>query len=200
MKIKVCGLTDVKEAEYINENNIDFAGMVLFFPKSKRNISIEKAKEIMAKLNHSVKKVAVVVSPTKEQVTKINSAGFDYIQIHGDILDDVLETVTLPILKAFNVSDMKEFEKYNSNDKVCGFVFDAPNVGSGKTFDWNILSDIPRSEKLFVLAGGLNPENVSEAVHKVKPDVVDVSSGVENDNGIGKSKDKIKAFANNTLT
>ena len=67
-KIKICGLTSPAEARYLNENHVDFAGMVLFFPKSKRNISIEQAKEIMAALDASIKRVAVVVSPSIEQV------------------------------------------------------------------------------------------------------------------------------------
>ena len=63
-KIKICGLTSPAEARYLNENHVDFAGMVLFFPKSKRNISIEQAKDIMAALDASIKRVAVVVSPS----------------------------------------------------------------------------------------------------------------------------------------
>lgn len=82
-KIKICGLTSSAEARYLNENHVDFAGMVLFFPKSKRNISIEQAKEIMAALDASIKRVAVVVSPSIEQVRQIEAAGFDYVQIHG---------------------------------------------------------------------------------------------------------------------
>ena len=70
MIVKICGITDVEETEYLNENNVDMAGMVLYFPKSKRNITLEKAKEIMASLNENIKKVAVVVSPSIEQVEK----------------------------------------------------------------------------------------------------------------------------------
>lgn len=68
MIVKICGITDVEETEYLNENNVDMVGMVLYFPKSKRNITLEKAKEIMASLNENIKKVAVVVSPSIEQV------------------------------------------------------------------------------------------------------------------------------------
>ena len=79
-KIKICGLTSPAEARYLNENHVDFAGMVLFFPKSKRNISIEQAKDIMAALDASIKRVAVVVSPSIEQIRQIEAAGFDYVQ------------------------------------------------------------------------------------------------------------------------
>lgn len=192
--IKVCGLTDVKEAKYLNSSRIDFAGFVLFFPKSRRNISIEKAEKIMEALDDNIKKVAVVVSPNKEQVQDICSSCFDYIQIHGKIGEGILESIQIPILKAFNVDDMNQFEKYSSNEKIAGYVFDAAEPGSGKSFDWDILNQIKRDGKLFVLAGGLNAANVKKAVEFVKPDMVDVSSGVENDDGFGKNLEKIEKF------
>lgn len=192
--IKVCGLTEVREAEYLNRLKIDFAGFVLFFPKSKRNISIEKAEEIMKHLDKNIKKTAVVVSPAKEQIIDICNSGFDYIQIHGKIEEEVLKMAQIPVLKAFNVDDMDEFKMYSSNEKIAGYVFDAAQPGSGRTFDWDILSQIERDGKLFVLAGGLNPDNVRKAVAAVNPDMVDVSSGVENDDGFGKDILKIEKF------
>lgn len=190
--IKVCGLTEVREAEYLNRLKIDFAGFVLFFPKSKRNISIEKAEEIMKHLDKNIKKTAVVVSPAKEQIIDICNSGFDYIQIHGKIEEEVLKMAQIPVLKAFNVDDMDEFKMYSSNEKIAGYVFDAAEPGSGRTFDWDILSQIERDGKLFILAGGLNPDNVRKAVAAVNPDMVDVSSGVENDDGFGKDILKIE--------
>lgn len=192
--IKVCGLTEVREAEYLNRLKIDFAGFVLFFPKSKRNISIEKAEEIMKHLDKNIKKTAVVVSPAKEQIIDICNSGFDYIQIHGKIEEEVLKMAQTPVLKAFNVDDMDEFKMYSSNEKIAGYVFDAAEPGSGRTFDWDILSQIERDGKLFILAGGLNPDNVRKAVAAVNPDMVDVSSGVENDDGFGKDILKIEKF------
>lgn len=192
--IKVCGLTEVREAEYLNRLKIDFAGFVLFFPKSKRNIRIEKAEEIMKHLDKNIKKTAVVVSPAKEQIIDICNLGFDYIQIHGKIEEEVLKMAQIPVLKAFNVDDMDEFKMYSSNEKIAGYVFDAAEPGSGRTFDWDILSQIERDGKLFILAGGLNPDNVRKAVAAVNPDMVDVSSGVENDDGFGKDILKIEKF------
>lgn len=196
-KIKICGLTSPAEARYLNENHVDFAGMVLFFPKSKRNISIEQAKEIMAALDASIKRVAVVVSPSIEQVRQIEAAGFDYVQIHGEIPETETEAeaaIAIPILKAFNVSDMGSYEKYHNDSRIAGYVFDAIEPGSGKTFDWKLVDDIPRDEKLLLLAGGLNPDNVRMAIEAVHPDGVDVSSGVENDNGAGKNPEMIHDF------
>ena len=192
--IKVCGLTEVREAEYLNRLKIDFAGFVLFFPKSKRNISIEKAEEIMKHLDKNIKKTAVVVSPAKEQIIDICNSGFDYLQIHGKIEEEVLKMAQIPVLKAFNVDDMDEFKMYSSNEKIAGYVFDAAEPGSGRSFDWDILSQIERDGKLFILAGGLNPDNVRKAVAAVNPDMVDVSSGVENDDGFGKDILKIEKF------
>lgn len=196
-KIKICGLTSPAEARYLNENHVDFAGMVLFFPKSKRNISIEQAKDIMAALDASIKRVAVVVSPSIEQIRQIEAAGFDYVQIHGEIPETETEAeaaIAIPILKAFNVSDMGSYEKYHNDSRIAGYVFDAIEPGSGKTFDWKLVDNIPRDEKLLLLAGGLNPDNVRMAIEAVHPDGVDVSSGVENDDKAGKNPEKIHDF------
>ena len=196
-KVKICGLTSPAEARYLNENHVDFAGMVLFFPKSKRNISIEQAKDIMAALDASIKRVAVVVSPSIEQVRQIEAAGFDYVQIHGEIPETETEAeaaIAIPILKAFNVSDMGSYEKYHNDSRIAGYVFDAIEPGSGKTFDWKLVDNIPRDEKLLLLAGGLNPDNVRMAIEAVHPNGVDVSSGVENDDGVGKNPEKIHDF------
>ena len=192
--VKVCGLTDTVEADYLNKNKVDFAGYVLFFPKSKRNISIEKAEQIMAELDENIKKVAVIVSPDESEIQQINGSGFDYVQIHGEIKDRLLEQISKPVFKAFNIKDIKNIHKYQNNAKIVGYVFDAAVPGSGKVFDWSILNDIKRDAKTFILAGGLNDSNVREAVKLVNPDVVDVSSGVEYDSGSGKDPEKIKQF------
>lgn len=192
--VKVCGLTDTVEADYLNKNKVDFAGFVLFFPKSKRNISIEKAEQIMAELDENIKKVAVIVSPDESEIQQINGSGFDYVQIHGEIKDRLLEQISKPVFKAFNIKDIKNIHKYQNNAKIVGYVFDSAVPGSGKVFDWSILNDIKRDAKTFILAGGLNDSNVREAVKLVNPDVVDVSSGVEYDSGRGKDPEKIKQF------
>ena len=194
MIVKICGITDVEETEYLNENNVDMAGMVLYFSKSKRNITLEKAKEIMASLNENIKKVAVVVSPSIEQVKSIENAGFDFVQIHKDLPDGLFNETLIDVLKAFNVNDLEELGKYKNIENIKGYVFDAPTYGSGETFDWSLLNNIKRDDKLFILAGGLNGDNVRDGIKAVQPDGVDVSSGVENDNGVGKSREKIREF------
>lgn len=197
MKIKVCGLTTKKEAEFLNKNKVDLAGMVMFFPKSKRNITPDTAREIISTLNKSIKKVAVVVSPTYEEIKIIESLGFDYVQIHGELGEELESKINLPILKAFNIKDMDLYERYQKSEKIVGYVFDAQEPGSGKIFDWSLVKTLPKDDKILILAGGLNPENVAKAIEYIHPDGVDVSSGVENPNGIGKSEEKIKMFVTN---
>lgn len=194
MKIKICGLTRPCEAEYLNKYHADFAGMVLFFPKSKRNITIEQSYKIRRLLNPDIRSVAVTVSPTADQIEAIVSAGFDYIQIHGSMPQNFSEYFNIPVLKAFNVSDIGNYTTYEKDPAVAGFVFDASEPGSGKAFNWDILNNIPRDGRPFILAGGLDPRNVSSAIAAVHPDAVDVSSGVEYDDMPGKDPDKIRAF------
>ena len=82
-KIKICGLRREQDIRYANELMPDYIGFVLFFPKSNRNISIEQAEHLLEKVDKKIRTVAVVVSPTTEQIRQIEKAGFDYIQIHG---------------------------------------------------------------------------------------------------------------------
>lgn len=197
MKVKICGLTKPEEAEYLNKYHADFAGIVLFFPKSKRNITPGQASEIIKALDPGIKKVAVVVSPTLEQALQIAELGFDYIQIHGTLDKELLTHSKLPILKAFNVNDMDQYPYFHQCPQIAGYVFDAQEPGSGKAFDWRLVKDIPRDEKLLFLAGGLHPCNVAEAIASVHPDAVDVSSGVEYKDRPGKDPLKIYQFIQN---
>jgi phosphoribosylanthranilate isomerase len=199
MKIKICGLTNPKEAKYLNENHVDFAGFVLFFPKSKRNNTLEQAEKIAIRLDDTIRKAAVVVSPSAEEIRQIEAskAGFDYIQIHGALSEELLASIHLPILKAFNVSDMADYPLYHECPKVAGYVFDAAEPGSGKTFDWSLVKEIPRDEKLLLLAGGLCAENVCDAIAAIQPDGVDVSSGVEYTDRPGKNPLQIEQFVRN---
>lgn len=193
-KIKICGLTTPQEAEWVSKSQVDYAGMVLFFPKSKRNITIEQAKEIMKSMLPQIQKVAVVVSPSALQIKEIQKAGFDIVQIHGQVLPETLETLRIPFLRAFNVDNMQEWERYEAEPKCIGYVFDAVKPGSGETFDWSSIPNLPEDGKPYLLAGGLNPANVGGAIAAMHPYGVDVSSGVERDSGMGKDPEKMGAF------
>lgn len=194
-KIKICGITNEKEVEYLNEAKVDFAGFIQFVSKSKRNIETKQAKALINLLDKSIKSVAVTISPDIEQIEIIQEAGFDYLQIHGSISDEVLEKINIPAIKAFNVNDLSEYVRFHNCEKVVGYIFDAQVPGSGKAFDWSVIKNIPKDEKFAMLAGGLNCENIAQALKMTNIDGVDTSSGVENDNGIGKSREKIIQFA-----
>ena len=205
VKVKICGLTTVEETNMLIEEKADFGGVVLFFEKSKRNCSFKQAEKIVRALRQAgIKSVAVTVTPTLSQAELIEKAGFDYLQVHGELKEEVLRNGTLPIIRAFNISNMKEQENLRKEDRIIGWLFDAAVPGAGETFDWSLLEKIERDEKRFFLAGGLTAENVSEAIKQVKPDVVDVSSGVEFDSaeeierlGFRKNPKKIKQFVRN---
>ena len=190
--IKICGLTKVDEAAFLNENAVDYAGFVLFYPKSKRCIDIEQARLIMDRLDPGIKKVAVMVSPELHQVRQAEAAGFDYVQIHGGLKAEILDETDIPVIKAFNVSDLDELDKYVENDRVHAFVFDSAVPGSGKSFDWALTQKLETKNKPVLLAGGLSPENVAEAIRLIHPYGVDVSSAVEGENG--KDEAKVGAF------
>lgn len=210
-KIKICGMTCDADIEAVNTYLPDYIGFVLFFPKSKRNISIEQAKQLLEKVDEKIETVAVVVSPTTEQVKQIEEVGFNYIQIHGTVTDEVYEQCKLPILRAFNVSDLDKLEEYEAKDKIKGYVFDSKTPGSGKTFDWSLLDDIRRKQKtvasnndvsnkdtkkMIFLAGGIDETNVKRAISEVAPDVIDLSSAVEKTSDAetfhGKDSEKIR--------
>ena len=120
--IKICGITSEEEIGYIAKAGINYAGFVLFFKKSKRNLSLERAEKLIAKLPADIASVAVMVSPTKEQVEAVVDAGFSAIQIHGKIEDSIITSCQIPVFKAFNVSDMDAFSHYEEMDEVAEFI------------------------------------------------------------------------------
>lgn len=196
--IKVCGLTCKEDIEIVNQVPIAYAGFVVFYPKSKRNVTIEQAQQLIAGLNKTIKSVAVTVSPTIEQAMEIQNAGFDVIQIHGEFAKDVEKCLSIPVFRAINVKEESDVKKVfqEVSEKVAYFVFDGKNPGSGKTFDWGFLKRNVDNNSKIMLAGGLHPGNVREAIEIVRPGIVDVSSGVELDIGIGKDREKVLQFVN----
>lgn len=184
--VKICGLRREEDITAVNEARPDLAGFVLFFPKSRRNIGIDRARELLAILSPGIKSVAVTVSPDNAQIRAIESAGFDLIQIHGAVEKNALDGTAINIIKAFNVSDTGDFEEWNNNPRVKGFIFDAHEPGSGRTFDHTLLEgfrSFTGGERFFLVAGGLNASNAAEAVALTGFDGADTSSGVENPDG-----------------
>lgn len=210
--IKICGLTSEEEVRWILEEHTEYFGIVVFYPKSRRNMSIEKAGKLIDFFHREWERrrqeksdgsdrpqaVAVTVSPTVGQLKEIENAGFDLIQIHGSLTEEVFSEASIPIIRAFNGNDKEESARCKQSQKIAAFLFDAVNPGSGKTFDWTALKEIERGDKPLFLAGGLHAGNVREAIEAVQPDVVDVSSGVEKDSGpVSKDREKIREFVRN---
>lgn len=203
-QIKICGITSVEEAVYLNNAKVDYAGFV-FFEKSKRNVSMEQAQKIINALDPSMKTVAVTVEPDSKLVHAIEKAGFSILQVHGELKNEVIAQTNLPIWKSMNLTDLTSaWEQMNRlagiEDKIAGYLLDAPSYGSGQTFSWETFLKNPKSEELlaklkqktFVLAGGLHAENVCKGIEIFAPDIVDVSSGVEGETG--KEQTKINEF------
>ena len=217
-KIKICGITQERELDKLIELKVDYGGFVVFYPKSRRNNNIEQASKLIKYVKEkkkagkeviSLKTVAVMVSPDIEQLKAAEAAGFDILQIHGKLNEEVKNESHLPIWKAFNLSSYEDIASYEdidmvvgslkkivSDDKISGIVFDGASYGGGEAFKWEAHKNININDKLFILAGGLTPENVGEAIRILKPHVADVSSGVEYDDKsiAGKDFEKLKSF------
>lgn len=196
-KVKICGLKNPTDIKCINTLSPDFAGFVMFFEKSHRNISVQTAQELLALLDKNIKSVAVTVSPTEEQLEQIYNLGFDYVQIHGNITDEVLKNSKTPIIRAINVSGKDSLTDLNNYKNVKGILFDSAVPGSGQGFDWTLLKKLPKTDKMLFLAGGLTADNVAAAVCQVHPYAVDVSSGVELSDKSGKDFELVRTFIEN---
>ncbi|MDY0406991.1 phosphoribosylanthranilate isomerase [Virgibacillus sp. 179-BFC.A HS] len=193
MLVKICGIQTQQTAKQAAFAGADFIGFV--FASSKRRITPEKARAICDSLPSSIKKVGVFVNESvakMEQVAKL--VGLDYIQLHGDEPAAIAKQLSLPVIKAFpaQMDQVPIMKKY-----PCDYVLlDHPHGGgTGKTFDWLLYETLHREVPNLLLAGGLAPENVSNAIAVFQPAGVDVSSGVET-NG-EKDPLKIKQFITN---
>lgn len=196
-KVKICGLKNPTDIKCINTLSPDFAGFVMFFEKSHRNISVQTAQELLALLDKNIKSVAVIVSPTEEQLEQIHTLGFDYVQIHGKISEKLLSECKTPVIRAINVSGIESIGDIENLDNVKGILFDSAVPGSGKSFDWSMLKKLPKTDKMLFLAGGLTADNVASAICQVHPYAVDVSSGVELSDKSGKNFELVRAFIEN---
>lgn len=189
MKIKICGLSRVADIEAVNRYQPDYAGFILHFSKSSRNITIEQAKQLRSKLSDNIPAVGVTVNQPLDTVAQwLKNNIIDIIQLHGEEEDDYIRALRFkkekPIWKAFKIRSESDLEaaKVSSADLV---LLDN-GYGTGETFDWTLLRDIGRP---FILAGGLGLGNLSQAA-KMQPYAMDLSSGAET-NGI-KDPEKIR--------
>lgn len=193
-KIKLCGLSRTEDIEAVNQLLPDFMGFV-FYEKSVRNVSLDRAKELKALLDSRIKAVGVFVDDDPEFIKKLTSENvIDIIQLHGSEDETYVENIKAatgrPVIQAFKVKEPQDVEKAN-NSKADYILLDS-GMGTGKPFNWELLQGIKRD---YFLAGGLFPENVKEAIETVKPYAVDVSSGIETDKK--KDVDKMRRFVDN---
>lgn len=191
-KVKMCGLSRLEDIDMVNALKPDYIGFV-FHPKSKRYVDFEKAKLLKAKLDSDIKAVGVFVNVEINDIQMLLEENvIDVVQLHGsqnnDFIDEIRKVTDKPVFKAFSINKEEDLEEIERS-KADLVLIDSPVAGSGKTFDWTVLKNIKRD---FFLAGGLNPENIREALRTVHPYGVDVSSGIEQD-GI-KNMNKAKDF------
>lgn len=181
--VKICGLKEQQHVQTAIDAGADFIGFV--FAPSKRQVTVNQAYKLSKNIPENINKVGVFVNAEQDFLQEAYvTVPLDYIQYHGDETNAFIQQVGLPAIKAFSIRTKEDVQKAASYN-VDYYLFDTPGTdyrgGSGHSFDWTLLeeSNIPR-EKI-ILAGGLNAENIAEAIHLIQPEVVDVSSGVEQD-------------------
>lgn len=191
-RIKLCGIRREEDAAVANELAPDYVGFV-FAKKSKRYVTPEKAEELRKILDPGIKTVGVFVKEVPELILELLKDNIiDAAQLHGGEDDEYVqrlkERTIKPIFQAFRIDSAEDVERAN-NSSADMVLLDAGNGGTGQVFDWNLLKDIKRP---YILAGGLNTDNVAVAVETLKPYGVDVSSGIETE-GV-KDPEKMRLF------
>ena len=185
-KVKICGLSTKEAVGTAVSAGADYIGFV--FAPSKRQVTLEQAAEMAKLIPANVKKVGVFVSPNRTELLEaIEKVGLDFVQVHGQVADDLFENLSCASIKAVQVDG----DGHVPNSQADYLLFDAPVAGSGQTFDWDQL-DMTELAQPFFIAGGLNEDNVARAIQHFSPFAVDVSSGVET-NG-QKDHEKIRRF------
>ena len=191
VKIKICGIKRLEDVEMVNRYKPDYIGFV--FADSKRKVSHDLAKELRNNLDSDIIPVGVFVDSPQDEILKLFDDGIiEIAQLHGSeseqyILD--LKKKTNGELKIINAIEMtQEIDLLKYNDSSSDYLLLDSGKGSGKTFDWSLIrKDI---KKEFFLAGGLNSENVTQAINEFNPYAIDLSSSLETDGF--KDENKIK--------
>ncbi|MBD3678516.1 MAG: phosphoribosylanthranilate isomerase [Rhodobacteraceae bacterium] len=204
IRVKICGLSEAAHVRAAAEAGARYVGFV-FFPKSPRNVSIEKARALAAEAPPGVAKVGLVVNADDELLDAILKAvPLDMLQLHGgespERVAEVKARTGLPVMKAVGIAGAEDLAAIDRYAKVADQILvdakppkgsDLPG-GNALAFDWRLIAG-RRWPCPWMLAGGLTPENVAEAIRLTGARQVDVSSGVENAPGV-KDPDLIRAF------
>jgi phosphoribosylanthranilate isomerase len=195
-RVKICGVTNLADAQAAVEADADMVGLN-FYEQSPRHVSLAAAVEISRALPPLVLRVGVFVNPAEALVMRaIGECGLSLLQFHGDETSEFCTQFGLMSIKALRVRDAESLTALE-NYQTDAFLLDAHSKsglgGTGEKFNWDLAIEAQKFGKPVFLAGGLTPENVAEAVKKVRPFAVDVSSGVESAPG-KKDHAKLKAF------
>ena len=198
VEVKICGITRVEDALMAQRAGADALGLVMY-PKSSRYVDLQQAIALRQVIAPDTLCVVLLVNAEKAFVEKvIDQVKPDLIQFHGDETADFCRQFDFPYIRALRMHDDLDIEVESSAYRdAYGLLFDAWNPdqygGTGEQFDWQRL---PRQRDFrLILAGGLNPANVANAVNTAQPDMVDVSGGVESAAGI-KDEAKVRSFIN----
>ena len=185
-KVKICGISTKEAVETAVSAGADYIGFV--FAPSKRQVTLEQAIGLAKYIPSYIQKVGVFVSPSRvELLEAIDKVGLDLIQVHGQVADNLFEDLPCASIQAVQVDG----DGHVPNSRADYLLFDAPVAGSGQTFNWGQLDTTGLAQPFFI-AGGLNEDNVEEAIQHFTPYAVDVSSGVETDGQ--KDQEKIRRF------
>ncbi|NBJ09518.1 phosphoribosylanthranilate isomerase [Microvirga arsenatis] len=203
--VKICGLSTPETLEAALGAGADFVGFVRY-PKSPRHVSLDLGHKLSLQARGRARRVVLLVDPTDEAIAQaVEAINPDLIQLHGSEspqrVAEIRSMVKRPVMKAVGIaepSDLQALTPYA--DGVDHILLDAkpPRTGqalpggNGISFDWRLLDGLDRKLS-FMLSGGLNPDNVAEAIRLTKPKAVDVSSGVESGPGL-KDPARIEAF------
>jgi phosphoribosylanthranilate isomerase len=196
VNVKICGVTSVSDGLAAAASGADMIGL-MFYERSPRHIPLSTAAEIARALPPHVVRVGVFVNPSTETVQRaIAECGVSLLQFHGDEPPEFCTQFGLMSLKAFRVRDaasLAALPGYQTDAWLLDAFSPAALGGTGEKFNWELALDAKKLGRPIFLAGGLTPENVTEAVRRVQPFAVDVSSGVESAPG-KKDPAKVRAF------
>lgn len=205
-KVKICGILEDRHIFAAAQSGASYVGFV-FFEKSRRNVSIPTAQRLANDTPNGIVRVALLVNPSNICINRVlENVSIDMIQLHGnetvERVNEIKGVSKLPVMKAIGIKTKADLALINQYEVVADqILLDAkPPVnalspgGLGQSFDWNILSNF-EPKKPWLLAGGLNAQNVKSAINKTGASEFDVSSGVEDRLGV-KSERKIFEFLN----
>lgn len=195
IKVKICGITSLEDALAAIDAGADALGFV-FSPDSPRHVFPEQAASIIRHLPPFVQTVGLFVNEPPETVNAIaDQCGLDLVQLHGEETPGYCDNIKRRVIKAFRVKDITSLEPIQDY-RVSACLLDAwspaAHGGTGRTFNWEFAACAAQTGRI-ILAGGLTPDNVAEAIRRVRPYGVDVSSGVESSPG-RKDPDKVREF------